>query len=248
MHSPARRDLVAEMAAACRERDLGFFVFYEHGFDWRHPHGPAPWAFTSKSARPAYDPPDPWYAKREEYDFQKYVAYANAQITELITRYGKVAGVWLDGIAIPLSGDKSLYRVPELYRMIRRVQPQALISYKFGLTGEEDFMAPEEQQIEKVAARGGKPMEVCKCLQKRAEPPNDRYAFWGWNRYSAHKTPAEVWDDLQHAARLNANLLLNIGPRGDGSVDPRDIETLRAIGRRLRKEGFPMALSAPAVV
>lgn len=241
MHSPARRDLVAEMSKACRERGLGLFVFYEHGFDWRHPHGPAPWLFKSKSVRPAYDPPDPWYVKREDYDFQRYVDYADAQIKELITNYGPVAGVWLDGIGIPLSGDKSLYRVPELYAMIRSIQPQALISYKFGLTGEEDFMAPEEPQLERVTARGTKPMELCKCLQKRAAPPNNMYATWGYNEFSPHKTPDEVWQDLKQAARLKANLLLNIGPLGDGSVHPDDVATLRAVGARLRKEGFPAA-------
>jgi alpha-L-fucosidase len=241
LHSAAHRDLVAEMTTACRKRNLGFFAFYEHGFDWRHPHGPAPWLFHSRSVRPAYDPPDPWYAKREEYNFQNYVDYADAQINELITNYGEVAGVWLDGIGIPLSGDKSLYRTSELYQMIRKVQPQALISYKFGLTGEEDFLAPEEQQVGKITARGSKPLEVCKCLQKRAAPPNDKYAFWGWNRYSAHKSAGEVWDDLKDAARLRANLLLNVGPLGDGSVHPEDVESLRAVGKRLRSEGFPEA-------
>jgi alpha-L-fucosidase len=241
MNSPVRRDLVAEMSRACRERGLGFFVFYEHGFDWRHPHGPAPWLFKSKSARPAYDPPDPWYAKREEYDFQKYVDYASAQIKELISNYGPVAGVWLDGIGIPISGDPSLYRAPELYRMIRKIQPQALISYKFGLTGEEDFAAPEEPQVEKVKNPGAKPMEVSKCLQKRAAPPNNRYAVWGYNEHSPHKTPEELWEDLKHGARLNANVLANIGPLGDGSVHPEDLATLRAVGRRLKSEGFPKA-------
>jgi len=102
-------------------------------------------------------------------------------------------------------------------------------------------MAPEEQQIARVTARGDKPMELCKCLQKRAAPPNNRYAFWGWNQYSPHKTPEEAWEDLKQAARLNANLLLNIGPLGDGSVHPEDVSTLRAIGKRLRAEGFPKA-------
>ena len=116
MNSAAKRDLVKEMAQACEERGLGFFAFYEHGFDWRHPHGPAPWLFESPAARPAYDPPDPWYASREEHDFNKYVEYANSQIEELLIGYGPLAGVWLDGIGVPLSGDPSIYRCPELVR------------------------------------------------------------------------------------------------------------------------------------
>jgi alpha-L-fucosidase len=241
MNSPAKRDLVKEMAEACRQRKLGFFAFYEHGFDWRHPHGPAPWLFSAKPARPAYEPPDPWYASKDEYDFNKYVDYANAQIKELLTGYGPLAGVWLDGIGIPLSGDKMLYRCPELYAMIRRLQPQTLISYKYGLMGDEDFFAPEDDQLKHMGDkdRAGKPLEVCTCLQLPGEGATKRYHQWGYNRESVHKTPDAVWDDLKMADRLGANLLLNIGPLGDGSVHPEDVATIRAVGARLRKEGFP---------
>ena len=240
MNSPCKRDLVKEMSDACRRHGLGFFAFYEHGFDWRHPHGPAPWLFKARAARPAYDPPDPHYAPQEEYDFQKYVDYANAQITELLTRYGDIAGIWLDGIGIPLSGDKSLYRAPELYAMIRSIQPQALISYKYGLTGDEDFFAPEDDQLQHMPDREPeKPMEVCTCMQYYPEGVKHRYHLWGDNKYAVHKTPDAVWEDLKMAARLKANLLLNVGPLGDGSVDPEDVAALRAVGERIRKEGFP---------
>ncbi len=241
MNSPAKRDLVGEMEQACHERGLGFFAFYEHGFDWRHPHGPAPWLFQSRAARPHYDPPDPWYASKEDYEFGKYVEYANAQIRELLNNYGPLAGVWLDGIGIPLSGDKTLYRVPELYAMIRDMQPQALISYKYGLTGEEDFFAPEDNQLKHMQDknRRNKPLEICTCMQVRAEGARRKYHLWGYNKYAAHKKPDQVWEDLEMAKRLNANLLLNIGPLGDGSVHPDDVATLRAAGKRIREEGLP---------
>lgn len=240
MHSACRRDLVGEMSEACRRHGLGFFAFYEHGFDWRHPHGPAPWLFSSRSVRPAYDPPDPHYAAESEHDFQQYVEYANAQIRELLTGYGPIAGVWLDGIGIPLSGDKSLYRAPELYAMIRAAQPQALISYKYGLTGGEDFLAPEDDQLRHVPdGEIPKPLEVCTCMQYYPEGVRKKYHLWGHNEYAAHKDEHAVWEDLKMAARLKANLLLNVGPLPDGSVDPRDVAVIQAVGERLRREGFP---------
>ena len=154
LNAPAGRDLVAEMAAACAARGLGFFAFYEHGFDWRHPHGPAPWDWPLKVVRPHYDPPDPWFATQEEHDFDQYILYANRQIAELCTRCDALAGVWLDGAGIPVSGDKSKYRCPELYAMIRALQPEALISYKFGVEPElEDFFAPEHHQLERIRER-----------------------------------------------------------------------------------------------
>jgi hypothetical protein len=89
----------------------------------------------------------------------------------LCSNYGPLAGVWLDGIPVPLrGGDKSRFRVPELYARIRALQPQALICYKSGLYPElEDFMAPEEQQIAlALQNRDAKPMEICRTLQKHS--------------------------------------------------------------------------------
>lgn len=242
MNSPAKRDLVAEMAAACRARGLGFFTFYEHGFDWRHPHGPAPWDWTNRSVRPACDPPDPFYAPRESYDFGKYVAYVRDGVGELCSNYGPLAGVWLDGIAVPLSGDKERFRVPELYAMIRRLQPQALICYKSGLYPElEDFMAPEQAQVGKAMAnRGAKPMEICRTMQKRsAKAPKG--ALWGWLDGADHVTPDEVMAMLDEAREKRANLLLNTGPLPDGSIHPDDVATLKEVGRRLRAGARPEA-------
>jgi len=235
VNSPAKRDLVAEMAEACRERGLGFFAFYEHGFDWRHPHGPAPWDWSVKSVRPAYDPPDPFYAPKDRYDFNKYVQYADAGVGELCSNYGPIAGVWLDGIAVPLSGDKGRFRVPELYAKIRELQPHALICYKSGLYPElEDFMAPEKPQIEAAMRnRAGKPMEICLTMQKRG-PKTPKGALWGWLDGAEHVTADEVMAMLEDAASKQANLLLNVGPLPDGSIHPEDVATLKEVGRRLR--------------
>jgi alpha-L-fucosidase len=235
VNSPAKRDLVAEMARACQKRRLGLFLFYEHGFDWRHPHGPAPWDWKSSSVRPAYDPPDPWYAPRDQYDFQKYLDYASGGIRELLTNYGPVAGIWLDGAGIPASGDRTKFRCTELYAMIRGLQPQALISYKWGIEGSEDFVAPEKPQVSRVQDRRGRPMEVCWTTQKGS---------WGWRADAPHYSVDEVWAEFQAARKLDANLLLNIGPLGDGSVHPEQRRILLEMGRRIRD---PRAwLSPPA--
>ena len=228
--SPAHRDFVKEMALACDQRGLGFFIFYEHGFDWMHPDGPAPWDWSSPNVRPHYDPPDDWYTPRERYNFQRYVDYAEAGIRELLTNYGPVSGIWLDGATIPVAGDRTKFKCKELYAMIRKLQPQALISYKWGVEGSEDYLAPEKIQIDKVADRRGRPMEVCWTTQDGS---------WGWKADARHFTLDEAWDELRRARRLDANLLLNIGPLPDGSVHPEQEKLLKAMGKRLRAEGFP---------
>jgi len=236
VNSPAKRDLVAEIAKACEKKGLGLFIFYEHGFDWRHPHGPAPWDWSYKAVRPHYDPPDPFYAKREEYDFQKYLDYVTGHINELMTNYGPVAGVWLDGAVIPYSGDKSKFRLPELYALIHRLQPQAIISYKRGVTGTEDFIASEKRhEAMNFAEKTKKPREVCDTMQEYG---------WGYVEKTRHLSADEVMEKINHAASLDANLLLNTGPLPDGTIYPEDIQTLRAVGRRIREKGWPKPLKS----
>jgi alpha-L-fucosidase len=228
MNSPAHRDLVGELAGACRERGLGLFFYYSHGRDWRHPHGPRNDQWDGRP-RPAYDPPDPAYASDEEYDLRIYVDFVAAQIRELLTNYGPVAGIWLDGHAVPRSGDPSLFRVQELYDMIHSLQPHILVSYKNGLLGTEDFLAPEYAAIPDT----DKPMEICDTMLPKK--------VWGYAaQYDGqHKTAEEVWEILRRAGEKGCNLLLNTGPLPDGSVDLHDDRVFLEVGARIRREGFP---------
>jgi alpha-L-fucosidase len=56
-----------------------------------------------------------------------------------------------------------------------------------------------------------------------------------------HHTPDEVLDMLAAAASRNCNLLLNTGPLPDGAIPPEDVATLREVGRRIRRDGWPGA-------
>ncbi|HEV8130559.1 MAG TPA: alpha-L-fucosidase [Acidobacteriota bacterium] len=227
--SPAKRDLVGELAKACRKKGLGLFLYYSHGRDWKHPHAPNNDEWGGQ-ARPKYNPPEPSYAYGKDHDLQKYVDFMTAQITELLTQYGPVAGIWLDGIATTRSGDTSQFHVQQLYDLIHRLQPQVLVSYKQGLLGTEDFLTPEHKAVENKA---GKPMEINTTLQ---------VGGWGYVKDARHLSADQVMEKLAEAARAKANLLLNTGPLGDGSIHPEDVATLREVGARIRKKGFPSTL------
>jgi alpha-L-fucosidase len=233
--SPAKRDLVDELAKACRPKGLGLFLYYSYALDWRHPY------FFSrnesfKNARPAYDKPEPTYLFRKDEDFKHYIAFVHAQIRELLTQYGPLAGLWLD----PLMGyyaRPELFPIEETYALIRSLQPSCLISFKQGANGDEDFVAPERKAEAKVGKtevarkaqerNKGKPIEVCNTLQPHA---------WGYDNRDEgkHKDADEVMRMLADADERHANLLLNAGPLPDGSIHPDDVKTLRAVGRRLR--------------
>lgn len=240
LNTPCGRDLVGELAAACDRHGLGFCLYYSHGRDWRHPHAPNndQWGGL---ARPPYDPAEPSYAYGDAHDIGKYLDFMKRQITELLTQYGPVASIWLDGIGVPLSGDPDAFHCQDLYDQIHRLQPQVLVAYKQGVTGTEDYFAPEHaipdsgkdpKNRGKIAVAPGKPLEVCTTMC----PGN-----WGYCKDMAghHLTAEQVWEKLCNAAQGGYKLLLNTGPLPDGSLDPEDVAVLRAVGARTRKEGFP---------
>ncbi|TWT80728.1 Alpha-L-fucosidase [Planctomycetes bacterium CA13] len=224
-NSPAKRDLVGELAGQCATKGLGFYLYYSHGRDWRHPHAPnnGDWG---GSARPKYDRPETFYKYGDEHDLQVYVEFMKNQVTELLTNYGPVGAIWLDGFSTPASRPDKLaqFKCQELYDHIHSLQPQVLVSYKQGLIGSEDFKAPERNWKGKSEV----PLEICDTLQPHG---------WGYTKADdgKHKTADQVMGMLRKAQGIDANLLLNTGPLPDGSIHPDDVKTLKEVGRRLRQ-------------
>lgn len=236
VQSPAKRDLIEELANACAKKGLGLCLYYSHGRDWRHPDAPNNDAWGG-SARPKYKEPETYYHYGKDHDLNRYVDFMHAQITELLTNYGSIASMWLDGYSVPMNGPIEQFRIPETYALIRKLQKQCLISAKWGYNGDEDYYAPEYHWLKrnpektKEMMRAGKPIEICTGI-----------AGWGYHKDKdgKHRGADSVWENIHYAAKFHANLLLNTGPRGDGSIDPQDVQTLRTMGDRIRKEGWPV--------
>ena len=226
--SPARRDLVRELAVACEKRGLGLFLYYSHGRDWRHPHAPNNDEYPV-CARPDYDPVEPSYAYGDAHNLHLYLDFVSAQIRELLTNYGPIAGIWLDGIATPLSGNWRAFDCQKLYDMIHDLQPQVLVSYKQGLLGTEDYLAPENDAVD----GRSKPVEICTTMCPHS---------WGYleSGVGKHKTAEEVWNTLHSARKLGCNLLLNTGLLPDGSVDSEDEVVLQEVGEKLVTHGMQL--------
>jgi alpha-L-fucosidase len=241
------RDLVAELAEACAAEGLGLCLYLSHGRDWRHPHAPGNDRFGG-SARPVYAPPEPAYATGTEHHLQQYLDYLSEQVRELLTGYGPIMALWLDGIGVPLNplddagkpvkdydprhhGDP--FRCQDLYDLSHRLQPECLVSYKQGYLGTEDFFAPEHHAYNRFGEAFGpeRPGEVCTTMIK--EPSSWGY-FGGPN--VVHRNEAEVWEAIERTAKDNCNLLLNCGPDPEGAIEECDASTLRAVGKRLQRE------------
>jgi len=235
LNSPANRDLIKELYDACEQKGIALFLYYSYAADWRHPY------FYSRdhgwvNARPAYKEPQPEYKFEKDEDFKIYVDYVHEQLKEILTQYPKIAGIWFD----PIMGYYSrpdLFPVDSTYALVRKLSPHALISFKQGANGEEDFVAPERSGGAKVgqqfeAARIAydkninKPREICNTLQPHS---------WGYNRLNdgKHKTTQDIITLLDEAEKAGSNLLLNVGPKGDGSFPEEDIKALTEAGKIL---------------
>jgi alpha-L-fucosidase len=234
VNSPAGRDLVAEVAHACEERGLGCFL---------------------------YVPPD---TARTDGTFRERNATV---LRELLTSYGPIAGIWFDGIALFDRCPDNYKDLPGQYGLIRSLQPQVLVSFKEGAIGTEDFITSEhflfpgevrwaepgrracwERRLEhwkRVREPSwhlfrDKPAEINTTMQE-ATWRDGRGQDEGWtnNEKARHLSADEVWELLEVARSQHANLLMNVGPRADGSIHPDDEAALRAVGDRIREHGFP---------
>ena len=237
MNAPAGRDLIKELYDACEKNGLGLFLYYSYGADWKHPYF-YPRVNGWTYARPAYKEPQPEYRFEKDADFIIYVDFVHQQLRELLTQYPNIAGIWFD----PIMGFYSrpdLFPIDSTYALVRSLSPHALISFKQGANGDEDFMAPERggdarvgQQFDVASMvyekNKEKPREICNTLQPHA---------WGYNKQhdGNHKSAEDILQMLEDARAIHANLLLNVGPKGDGSFPEEDISAILKAGARLQK-------------
>ncbi len=236
VNSPAKRDLVEALANACDKKGLGLCLYYSHGRDWRHPHAPNNDRWGG-SARPKYETQEPYYKYGEEHDLNIYIEYMHEQLTELLTQYGPIASIWLDGYGVPMNGPTEEFRIEETYQLIQKLQPESLISAKWGYLGTEDYFAPEYHWLErnpdktKAMIEAGKPVEICTHI-----------AGWGYTKSNdgKHRGVDSVIENLKYTSKFSANLLLNTGPLPDGSIDKQDVQTLKSIGKIIEKDGWPV--------
>jgi len=240
MNSPCGRDLIYELAIACNEKGLGLFLYYSYAADWKHPYfysREAGW----KNARPAYKKVQPEYKFQKDEDFKIYVNYVHQHMRELLTEYPTIAGIWFDPI-MGLYNRPDLFPVEETYAIIRSLSPHALISFKQGANGNEDFSAPERNASAKVGNQfevarkvyeknKTKPKEICNTLQPHA---------WGYDKRNdgKHKTAEDLVKIIKATWAKDANLLMNIGPLPDGSFPEEDIISLTEAGKILREQNL----------
>ena len=218
--TPFARDPMNELAAECRANGIKLFFYYSQ-LDW---HNPDYWP----RGRTGHSTGRP-----ESGDWNRYLDFLDAQLTELLTNYGPIGGIWFDGMWDKPDAD---WRLAQTYALIHRLQPTALIipnHHEAPKPGED--VQTFEQDLPGANTAGFNTKEIGTLPLETSLTMNES---WGFNiTDKKFKSVKELIGYLVRAAGNDGNLLLNIGPRPDGTIQPEAAERLRAIGEWLHAYG-----------
>lgn len=219
--TPFHRDIIGEMATACRKQGLRLFVYYSQ-LDWRDPDYPADGTARTIVRRAA-----------PTGRFDRYLAFMNTQLTELFSSYGSLGGVWFDGEWDQPDRD---WHLDETYALIHRLQPAALIvSNHHSAPHPGEDVQTFEQDLPGANTAGFNTTTVSSLPLETAATMN---GSWGYNAAdTSFKSTADIIRLLVGAAGRDANLLLNVGPRPDGTIQPQFTSRLDSVGTWLTRFG-----------
>lgn len=217
--TPFKRDPMAELAAACRKYDMKFGFYYSHAFDWEHPDAPGnDWEYNNPGGDLHLFGGRNWYDVHPEL-VAKAVKYLNEksipQIKELINKYHPDI-LWFDTPhKIPLSENL------RVLKEIRETDPGVVVNGRLARSGSisfGDYKNTSDRPAEFYPVEGD---------WEAIPTTNESY---GYNQHDhSHKPSSFFIQLLAKSASRDGNLLMNIGPMGNGAFDPTDIGILKGI-------------------
>lgn len=213
--TPFGRDPMTELSEACRARGLRFGFYYSQ-LDWHRSLFPGGMTWTPR--------------------FREYLEFMKGQLEELLTNYGPVSVLFFDGDWMP-QWTRAVGREVEAH--CRALQPDVIINNRVGKrplastimplqpfvppTGHGDYETPEQSVIRKPPPRD---WETNMTMNKT----------WGFSRHDHNwKSTKELIRILCETASKGGNLLLNVGPTGQGEIPEPSVTRLREIGEWLKE-------------
>lgn len=230
--TPYKKDILKPLAAACKKEGIKLFFYYSL-LDWHDDN------YFPRGRTGAEIP------GRSDGNWDDYIAFMKAQLTELLTNYGDIAGIWFDGHWDQKEWDgekfgkvKVDWHYDEIYKLIHDLQPQCLIGNNHHLApieGEDFQMFERDLPGQNTTGWGTNasdvgelPMEVCETIN----------GSWGFNlKDNKHKSEKELVQYIIRAAGYGSNLLLNVGPMPNGEIQLEHIKSLEKVGIWLKENG-----------
>ncbi len=219
--TPYKKDVLKMLAEECHKQGIKLFFYHSH-LDWHHPDYYPRGRTGHNAGRP------------ESGEWYRYLDFMDGQLRELLTNYGEIGGIWFDGWWDKPTAD---WRLEKTYKLIHELQPAALIGnnhHRLPFEGEDfqmfekDLPGGKTAEFNKESQVGALPLETCETINRA----------WGYNKDDQrYKSTRELVHYLVRAAGHNANFLLNVGPRPDGTIQPEFADRLREVGAWLRANG-----------
>jgi len=229
VQSPAKRDLVKEFVEAVRDEGLKVGLYYSL-IDWYqkdYPH------YGDRYHPERNNPKE----TNENRDFNQYLKIMHTQVKELVSNYGKLDILWFDFSYDQLKGEA--WKASELLEMVRSYQKDVIIDNRLETTAGNgygslyycnpvsyhgDFQTPEQMiPLEGIKDIKGNPSYWEACITM-----NDN---WGYHKDDFNYKPVPLLiHKLVECVSKGGNMILNVGPKGDGSIPEQSIQTLQAIG------------------
>jgi len=222
MSTPFKRDILKELADACRKIGGIKLCFYHSIMDWHHP---------DYSQRREWEKDRPTTGTNRD----RYINYMKKQLKELVTNYGDIGVFWFDG-------EWENFWTHEdgkaLYNYVRNLKPDIIVNNRVdkgrggmaGMTSDGDYggdFGTPEQEIPETGLPGVD-WESCMTM-------NDH---WGYNKADKNfKSTEDLIRKLADIASKGGNFLLNIGPKADGTFPQESIDRLKEIGKWMKANG-----------
>ncbi|MEP7144324.1 MAG: alpha-L-fucosidase [Ferruginibacter sp.] len=232
MHSPYKKDIVKLMADECHKQGIKLFLYYSL-LDWGRDDYPHETGKTGQGTQ-----------RTGKGNYAAYLQFMKNQLTELLTNYGPIGGIWFDGhwdqTQPEGAADRTSridWKYDEIYGLIHRLQPQAMIGNNHHMSPfagedfqmfEKDLPGENKSGLSFQEASQQLPVETCETMNNS----------WGFNLTdNSYKSVKQLIHYLVKAAGLDVNFLLNVGPMPNGQIQPEFTDTLKAIGSWMQANG-----------
>ena len=222
--SPYGRDPMADLKSACDKHGLKFGFYYSHAFDWGEPNGPGnDWDYQNPGGDRHLHGGRNWYDAHPEMvpRIRKYVdGKSLPQVLELIKKFDPDI-FWFD-TPHKLPPEENL----RILKAVRTAKPSLVVNSRIvqgydGWPGHFGDYASTGDRAVDFRSRDGD--------WETIPTTNESYGYSKSDH--SHKTPEFLVRVMAKAAARGGNMLLNIGPKGDGEIDAPDVEILTGIGK-----------------
>ena len=221
-----KRDVAKYVFEAFRKQDFMIGAYFSKP-DW---HSQYYWwdVFPQKNRNVNYD------IKKFPEHWKKFQSYTYRQMEELMSRYGSIDILWLDGGWVCKENNQDI-NMPAIADMARSHQPGLIMVDRTIHGPYENYQTPERTIPEKQLSY---PWESC-------IPLSDD---WGWVGHPRFKTPEKVIGSLIEIVAKGGSLVLGVGPTPEGIIQPEVVQRLQKIGVWMRENGQAIYNTRPTPI